>query len=181
MTTCSFFLCETSGVASTKIQLCIGFQTYSRILVWTNYLNSSLNWFWICGEKQCTRKCCDCCVILEVLNVSLNDVQRNGAHRSVLNTWLLSLVFSKSKVCGLQSIERILIYIRAFSIHNRSLHIRSNIWIRRRYRKFQYSVNADNPNVRPTKHHIRHHSNRYDVFLNSVETLKMTWGFEYKQ
>jgi len=27
------FLCETSGVAATKIQLCIEFQTYSRILV----------------------------------------------------------------------------------------------------------------------------------------------------
>ena len=77
------------------------------------------------------------------------------------------------KVCGLHSIERILIYIRAFSIHKSSLHIRSNFLIRRRCRKFEYSVNADNPNVRPTNRHIRHHSNRHDFFLIQ-QTLKMT-------
>jgi hypothetical protein len=89
-------------------------------------------------------------------------------------------VFQK-KACGLQSIQRILIYIRAFPIRNRSLHIKSNIWIRRRYRKFEYSVHADNPNVKPTNRYIRHHSNRHDGFLNSVDTLKMTLGFKYKQ
>jgi hypothetical protein len=50
-------------------------------------------------------------------------------------------------VLGLQSIWRILIYTRAFSIYNRSLHITSDIWMRSRYRKFEYSVMEDKPNI----------------------------------